>query len=164
MAPKQALMIDFIEGKLYRFKAKRNEWVEIGHKKEGYLVFKQNKKHVFIHRFIFERYNSVSLKPAPIEEINHRNHIKDDNRPSNLEVVSGKLNLQYQPLYKNNTSGYKNIRLDEKLKKYSVSVRIDKKTTHFGYFTQLQDAIDKRNQVLSDLNSKGYNYFIPDNS
>jgi HNH endonuclease len=55
--------------------------------RKGYRVFRYNGQQVKEHRYIMEQYLGRSLLPE--ESVHHRNGVKSDNRPENLELWVG---------------------------------------------------------------------------
>ena len=54
--------------------------------KKGYLVCKRKEGQIRQHRFIVEQ--SLGRKLTKDEYVHHKNHIKDDNRIENLEIIT----------------------------------------------------------------------------
>jgi len=151
---KHKIEIDFDKGIIYRL-FKNNVKKEVGFRNEdGYMSFTLNGKNVSNHRFIYEQFHNIKLKSE--EHINHKNHIRNDNRITNLEVVSHQQNMQYQGCTTSNT-GYKNIYYRKDKNKYQVLFSFNNKSKHFGYFHTLSEAIIRRNQVIKTLNEE-FNY------
>lgn len=85
-----------ISGKVYTRIARtgkkmlNNKWREISHhQSKGYLHINYNRKKLFIHRIVYAKFIG-SLSSDLV--INHKNGIKTDNRPENLELVTIKEN------------------------------------------------------------------------
>ena len=62
----------------------------------GYLIFclyseKQEKKNYYQHRFVYEVFNGMIPK---IMEIDHRNGVRNDNRITNLQLLTHKQNIE----------------------------------------------------------------------
>lgn len=87
----------------------------------------------------------------PVHTIDHVNHVKHDNRIENLRDVSTKeQNINRAP-QKNNSSGYMGIRktTDIKGKPWRVTVMVDKKHIHGGFFADIEDAVKARKALLA---------------
>lgn len=155
---KEKIEIDFENGKIYRLKADGTK-KEVGHKrKDEYLGFRLNSKTVSCHRYIYEQFHKCKIPENMV--INHINHIRNDNRICNLELVSIQHNSQYRNLEysKKNLTGEKNIYFNKNAKKYQVRFYIDKVNKSFGYFSNLKEAKIRRDQVKKELNALGH-YF-----
>lgn len=82
------------------------------------------------------------------EQIDHINHIKDDNRLENLREVTEKENHKNKPKVYNKT-GLSNI---EKLKySYRVTFFVSGKNKRFGTYLNLEDAIKRREEIRAQL-------------
>ncbi len=128
---KQEIICDFENGIIYRKKPNGN-LQEVGSKyRNGYLRFGLNRKKYLCHRYLYEQYHGIKLKPE--EHINHLNHVRTDNRIDNLEIVSHQQNIQYQQIPRNNTSGYKGVYFDKNANKLRAQIHINNKNTHLGY-------------------------------
>lgn len=107
----------------------------------GYIVFAFMGKQYRSHRVIWE----IKNKPIPEGmEIDHINHIRDDNRIDNLRVVTRRENLKNQSIQTNNSSGYTGIRYDKTRGKWKVSIKNIGKLKHIGYFQNIEEAISAR--------------------
>lgn len=78
------------------------------------------------------------------DNIDHINHIKDDNVFSNLRNVSRVGNGRNLPLKKNNKSGFTGVSWVSKTKKWRSSIVVKGKNIHLGFFDDKQKAIAKR--------------------
>jgi hypothetical protein len=151
-------IVSAYEGKIFR-RLKNGMIKEVGCKdKDGYIIFRYKDKMVKCHRFIYQQYHNVKLTPD--QEIDHISKIKDDNRICNLRTVSRTQNCQNKSHMKNSTTGHKNVFWHKKANKYVVQIKSDGKSKHHGLFTNIEDAISKRDEVIKDLNSQGHIYSI----
>lgn len=81
--------------------------------------------------------------------VDHINHLKYDNRKANLRVCSYTEN-QCNRLAKYNTKyGAKGIFLDNR-GKYRVTIILNRKTIHIGYFDTLEQAIEERRKAENE--------------
>ncbi len=77
-------------------------------------------------------------------EIDHENHIRDDNRLVNLRLVDGNNNHKNMSLYKNNTSGCPGVRWYVGRKKWVATLTHNKKVISLGRYDNLEEAIKAR--------------------
>lgn len=83
----------------------------------------------------------------PSGDIDHINRDKKDNRICNLREASRSENQRNHPLTPANTSGYKGVRRNKKSMKWVAFMRINKKQTHLGSFSNLEDALAARRKA-----------------
>ena len=105
-----------------------------------YIRISINHKKYFAHRLAFLFMN----KSFPVNQVDHEDGNGINNKWSNLHEATPKENSQNRRLSKNNKSGYHGIYFDECSNKYRSQIKIDGKTTHIGYFTDIFDAICSR--------------------
>lgn len=138
MAKEQHRIIDFTNGKIYRLKP-NGDCKEIGSKNsDGYLIFGLNGKMVRVHRYLYEKYHNIKLRPD--EFINHKNHKRDDNRIENLEVVT----LQENNQYRENVLG---VHWDKIANKWQAQICFNNENKHIGYFEKFDDARKARKEA-----------------
>lgn len=97
----------------------------------------------------------------PKGQIDHINHIRTDNRFSNLRVVNNQENHQNRPMQKNNTSGFVGVYLYKRTGKYLAYIQKNGIKIHLGIFHNIDDAILARKNAniehgFSDLHGIGY--------
>ena len=80
-------------------------------------------------------------------EIDHINHIINDNRIDNLRNVAKPTNSKNRGIQKNNSSGFNGVMFHKDSKKWIAYVGIDKKTITLGYFDDIESAIKRRNEA-----------------
>ncbi len=161
MPKKQEVLCDYENGILYRRVLSLNTYKRVGSKnKDGYLIFGLNGKTVMVHRYLYERYHNVKLRPN--QEINHINHVKTDNRIINLEVVSRQQNNQWVKKQKDNTSGHKGVGWQKHTKKWRARICVNGKLQHIGLFDNIELAKQAYNAKATELNNQGHKYYIPE--
>lgn len=101
----------------------------------GYLQVRVDGRHVFVHRAIFGMVHGHIPK-----EVDHRNGIKTDNRPSNLRAASHAENNRNVGIQANNTSGVKGVRLCKKTGRWRAECTVDRKKHCLGRHDAIADA------------------------
>ena len=76
--------------------------------------------------------------------VDHINHNKLDNRKKNIRVCTVQQNLRNLTLRKDNTSGCTGVTWDKRVQKWFANIRVDKKIISLGYYTDLEEAIQKK--------------------
>ena len=106
-------------------------------KSTGYMKVKFDGVHYKVHRLVwFYEYGEM-----PTDCIDHINQIKTDNRIVNLRLATKKQNKENNPIYANNTSGYRGVRWNKQCKKWQVNVGHNKKQLYFGLYDDLMEAV-----------------------
>ena len=80
-------------------------------------------------------------------EIDHINHVRDDNRLVNLRFVTGSENRRNQSVSSKNTSGVTGVHFAKANKKYRARIRVNREFIHLGYFDTLEEAAEARRQA-----------------
>jgi len=117
-------------------------------KKRGYRHVSIGGKKFLVHRIIW-LYVNGAIKTHM--EIDHINHIKDDNRICNLREVTRLENCRNKSLSKKNTSGYIGVSKERKSKIWNVSFCIDNQQKFFGSFRKKEDAILHSKNVMRKI-------------
>lgn len=99
----------------------------------GYRVVRFNNKLYRVHHIVYLMFNGVLPK-----RIDHINQNRSDNRIENLRVATDSENNCNKTVQANNSTGYKNVRWHERIKKYEVSVQINKERKYIGVFEDLE--------------------------
>jgi hypothetical protein len=76
----------------------------------------------------------------PVNQVDHINGIKDDNRWCNLRDVTPTVNCQNRKLFITNKSGYKGVCWNKQTNKWQVLCRKDGKQMYFGQYADLAEA------------------------
>ena len=80
-------------------------------------------------------------------EIDHINHIKNDNRIENLRAATNSLNSKNRGMQKNNESGFNGISFYKPRNKWRARVKLKGKDVHLGYFDEIKSAIKARDEA-----------------
>lgn len=112
----------------------------------GYAVSRINGKLEYMHRIITGY--SDYFEPDHIYRVS--NGVLD-NRRSNLELKTHRLNSVNTGKRKDNTSGYTGVRFDKRSQKWYASITVDKVVYYLGYYINKEDAVKVRLQAEHDL-------------
>jgi len=83
----------------------------------------------------------------PIGQIDHINHIRNDNRIINLRDVPAKSNYLNRTRQSNNTSGCNGVSWFKPTKRWTAKIGVRGKSIRLGYFTKKEDAIKSRKEA-----------------
>lgn len=109
--------------------------------KRGYMQVMVRGKTYKLHRIIYEMVNG----PIPSGlQIDHINHIKDDNRLVNLRLVDQSANSRNRKLHSSNTSGTCGVGWDKNSGKWRARIKVNDVYMHLGLFTDITLAIKAR--------------------
>lgn len=117
---------------------------------DGYRRVMHKGKRYLVHRLIFFIHHGYMP-----EFVDHKNGIKNDNRIKNLREANHAQNQQNVGISKRNKSGFKNVCWRKDINKWAVTISIDNKNRHFGFYEKLEDAA----QVAKEVRSKHYKQF-----
>lgn len=101
----------------------------------GYRLIKINGKKFKEHRLAF----LYITGQIPIE-VDHINHIRDDNRWVNLRSCSKNQNQWNSTLRSDNSSGYKGVVWNKNAKKWEANIRYNNKKIYLGLFNSKEKA------------------------
>jgi hypothetical protein len=80
----------------------------------------------------------------PVDQIDHVNGIRTDNRISNLRLVSNAENQRNAKRSKRNTSGVTGVYFHKLTGKHRAYIRVNYKRIDLGYFDRFEDAVAAR--------------------
>jgi hypothetical protein len=80
----------------------------------------------------------------PINEIDHDNRVRSDDRWKNLRDLTPYKNSHNVGLKKNNTSGHMGVSWDKKYQKWESYIMLHRKKQHLGYFHHKEGAVQAR--------------------
>jgi len=109
----------------------------------GYLRITIDRKLYKSHRLAF----LYMLGGFPKDQVDHINHIPDDNRWENLREVSHQENQRNLSLRRNNKSGHVGVSWHKQGKKWQSRIRVSGKFIHLGLFTDKADAVKARQEA-----------------
>jgi len=115
--------------------------------KVGYVRITIQGKNYLAHRLAY-LYMTGNF---PKNGIDHINHIKDDNRWSNLRDATNSQNNSNRVKQKNNTSGYKGVRWHKQHKKWRAEIKYMNKCIHIGCYTTPQEAAEAYKKKAIEL-------------
>ena len=81
------------------------------------------------------------------DQVDHINHIRNDNRWINLREVNNKINHQNESISSNNTTGVLGVAIHKPTNRYRAYIMVDKKQIHLGLFDTLEEAKLSREQA-----------------
>lgn len=119
-----------------------NNYYIVGWERNNY----KNRKRIKLHRYIMNCSNNM--------QIDHINRNTLDNRKCNLRIVSQQENANNKGFYKNNTSGYKNIRKPDKYGGYLLEIRRNNQIILKKYSKNIEELIKIRDNFLNLEKSK----------
>ena len=108
----------------------------------------KQKKRFRIHRILAKMFIP---NPNNYEFVDHINRNRIDNRLENLRWCSRMENNQNQSISIRNKSGYKHISWYTKKQRWYVQIKRNKKFVGRKCFIKLEDAIEHRNKILTEL-------------
>lgn len=104
----------------------------------GYRHTRYNGTTIYMHRLIWEHVNGVIPDGM---EIDHINGVRDDNRITNLRLVTRSQNLQNQWFARSDSkSGVKGVSWDSRSRKWTAEINCHRKRYTLGQFTTIEEA------------------------
>ena len=85
-------------------------------------------------------------------DVDHINHVRNDNRLVNLRFVTRGENQRNQSLSSKNTSGVTGVHFAKANKKYVAQIQVDRKVMHLGMFDTLEEAAAARAEANLKFN------------
>ncbi|MCT8534482.1 HNH endonuclease [Glaesserella parasuis] len=103
--------------------------------RDGYKVIRIDGIGYYAHRLAWWHFFQQEI----VGEIDHINGQRDDNRISNLRIVSRLHNAQMRHRV-HSSSGYMGVTWHKRDKKYQASIKSKGKNIHLGYFKSAEEA------------------------
>ena len=105
----------------------------------GYIIITIGKKKYKAHRLAF-----VYMNGEVGDFIDHINHVRDDNRWSNLREVTRAENSRNRLIHSSNKSGVSGVSWHSTNKRWCSKISIDNKSVHLGSFVEFHEAVNAR--------------------
>lgn len=77
-------------------------------------------------------------------QVDHINHVRDDNRLANIRFVTRSDNQRSQSMNSRNTTGVTGVYYHKDTRKYMASIRVDGVQIHLGLFATVEEAAKVR--------------------
>lgn len=106
--------------------------------KNGYIVTMKGRKIIYQHRLIMNVLDDIAY------DVDHIYHKINDNRKSQLRIVTHSQNLQNRIIPQNNTSGHIGVSWDKHRNKWVAYINVNQKRIRLGGFCDISDAIIAR--------------------
>jgi len=110
---------------------------------EGYIRIFVCGKLYYAHRLAWLYMYGV----FPKHQIDHINHIKDDNRLINLRKATSRENKKNAPLRKDNKSGVVGVCIHKPTQKWSAEIKVNGEKVYLGLFEHIEDAAKIRKEA-----------------
>jgi hypothetical protein len=108
----------------------------------GYVVIRVDQRDYAAHRLMW----LYVYGAFPVLSIDHIDRDRTNNRPNNLRLATQKQNGENMSLPKTNTSGYRGVRRESRLKSkpWAATITHNYKQKHLGYFATAEEAVAAR--------------------
>lgn len=109
----------------------------------GYHRIRIDKKSYYSHRlaWLYEHGN------LPVNQIDHINHIKSDNRIINLREATSTENQKNRSKSTRNKSGVVGVYWSKNHSKWTSAIGVNRKLIHLGMFTNFKEAVLSRKEA-----------------
>lgn len=139
----------YSNGDLYWLTGSRKGRVAGTDHKAGYRQVNIGGKYFLSHRIIWEMHNGTIPDGM---EVDHINHIRNDNRIENLRIVTGGENKKNQSKRNINSSGVTGVTWYRKSGKWRAEIKCNGVYEHLGLFENKSDAVSARIAAEKRLN------------
>lgn len=117
--------------------------------RDGYRQVSIKGEHYHEHRIIM----MLCFGHVPENaEIDHINHVRNDNRLCNLRFVTRSENRRNQSVNSKNTSGVTGVCFLKARKKYMAQISVDRENIYLGIFDTLEEAAAARGEAELKFN------------
>ena len=140
---------DYETGVLYwrwRVNSRVPKTLEAGtqYKSSGYLYVKVHGRLYLVHRIVMLMCYGFYGEGL---EVDHINHVRNDNRLFNLRFVTRSENSKNQSVSSKNTSGVTGVYFSKAKKKYIAQIKVNREVIYLGIFETLEGAAEARRQA-----------------
>ena len=118
-------------------------------KSNGYLYVKVHGRRYLVHRVVMLMCYGFCGEGL---DVDHINHVRNDNRLVNLRFVTRRENQRNQSLSSKNTSGVTGVCFLKARKKYMTQIRVDGENIFLGRFETLEEAAAARAEANLKFN------------
>ena len=118
-------------------------------KSNGYLYVKVHGRRYLVHRVVMLMCYGFCGEGL---DVDHINHVRNDNRLVNLRFVTRRENQRNQSLSSKNTSGVTGVCFLKARKKYMAQIRVDGENIFLGRFETLEEAAAARAEANLKFN------------
>ena len=133
------------------WKIQPTSWIPAGTKagyhSNGYVQIRVRKKLYYAHRLAV----LYMTGNEPVEQVDHINGIRSDNRWCNLREASTTDNQRNAAKSKNNSSGVVGVCWDKRKQKWMARIYVEGKPRFIGYFSNISDAAASRKESEKSL-------------
>ena len=124
---------------------------------DGYLNVSVNGRNYPVHRVVMLMCYGFYGEGL---EVDHINHVRNDNRLFNLRFVTRSENSKNQSVSSKNTSGVTGVYFSKAHRKYIAQIKVNRKAMHLGMFDTLEEAAAARAEAnlkfkFNDNHGKG---------
>lgn len=109
-------------------------------RKDGYREGRVHRELVLAHRAIW----ALHYGKWPEFQIDHLNHVRDDNRIENLRTVPNAVNAKNMSLRRTNSSGVQGVYWHSASNSWAACICVEGKTKHLGLFGSVESAAAAR--------------------
>ena len=113
----------------------------------GYTKISIDGVKYFAHRLAWFYVHGV----WPLQNIDHKDLCRSNNRLTNLRDIGQSLNGLNGPIRRNNSSGYTGVSYDARRRSWVAYIHQNYRKTHVGAFTNRQQAADARSAAIATV-------------
>lgn len=111
---------------------------------DGYMNVSVNGRYYPVHRVVMLMCYGFYGEGL---EVDHINHVRNDNRLFNLRFVTHGENMRNKSVSSKNTSGVTGVSFSKAKKKYVARITVNWKVIHLGVFETLEEAAAARREA-----------------